>query len=90
MSEGTFQIATTLDGKVKREYAYVDSFEAHGHTWVVHRKIYGVCFGVSHGASGYALPKIDAVSAEEAKAQGIAYLDANALQIPKVIAEVMK
>ena len=90
MSEETFLIANSLDGKGRRPHPYVDSFEAHGHVWVVHRKIYGIGFKVSHRGSGYAVPSPEGVDPESAKAKAMAFLDANALSIPKAIDEVTR
>jgi len=90
MTPGTFQIATTFDGKSRRDHPYVDSFEAHGELWVIHRRLFKIGFGVSHKASGYALPKVETVRPEEAKVKAMTYLDSKADQISRVIASVMK
>lgn len=90
MTPGTFQIATTLDGKTRRDHPYIDAFEAHGFEWVIHRRLFRIGYGVSHKASGWALPKIEAVRPEEAKVKAMALLDANGAKISKAIAEVMK
>lgn len=90
MTPGTFQIATTLDGKTRRDHEYVDSFESHGELWVIHRRLFRMGYGCSHKASGYALPKVEAVRPEEAKVRAMALLDVNGSKIAKVIAEVMK
>ena len=90
MNEGTFQIATSEDGKSRKDHPYVDSFEAHGEVWVIHRRLYRIGFTVSHKASGCALPGIETVRPEEAKVKAMAFLDAKAGQISKAIAEVMK
>lgn len=90
MNEGTFQIATSEDGKSRKDHPYVDSFEAHGHAWVIHRKLYGLGFRVSHMVSGFAVPQSDANDQETAKTQAMAFLDAKAAQIPRVVAEVMR
>lgn len=90
MNEGTFQIATSEDGKSRRDHPYVDSFEAHGHVWVIHRKLYRIGYGASHKASGFGVPGVESVTPEEAKLKAMGYLDAKAAQIPKVVAEVMR
>jgi hypothetical protein len=90
MTSGTFQIATTLDGKTRRDHPYIDSFEAHGFDWVVHQRLYGIGYTVSHKASGWAIPHVESVRPEEAKVKAMAYLDSKATQITKVIASVMK
>lgn len=89
MIEGIFQISTALDGKTRRDHPYVDSFDAHGETWVTHRRLGGVSFGVSHKASGYAVPGVEGVDPQDAQTKALAVLDAKAAQIPGVIAKVM-
>jgi hypothetical protein len=86
----TFMIATTLDGQWKREHPYVDEFESSGHQWVVHPRLGGIGYTVSHKASGYALPKCESVRRQEAKMKAMAILEAKADKVLKAIAGVMK
>lgn len=60
----------TVDGKIEKPV--VDSFEAHGEVWVVHDK--AGKFSVSHGGTGWGVPRCKAFDADTSKKLAIALL----------------
>jgi hypothetical protein len=88
--QNTFMIATTLDGQAKRPHPFEESFLAHGHEWVTHRRLYGIGFAMSHRASGWKVPGTDRERAVESKVKGLEYLESKKDQIDRIIERVMK
>lgn len=81
----TFMIATTLDGQNRREHPFEESFEAYGHEWVTHRRLFGIGFAMSHRATGYKVPGTDRERAVESKVKGLELLEAKHDQIEAII-----
>ena len=86
----TFMMATTLDGQGRKEHPFEECFEAFGHEWVTHRRLYGIGFAMSHRASGWKVPGTDRERAIESKVKGLEILEAKKDQIAGIIARVLK
>lgn len=86
----TFMIATTLDGQVRRPPPFEESFEAFGHTWVTHRRIFGIGYAMSHRDTGYKIPGTDRERAIESKVIGLGILEKKQDQIDAILKALVK
>lgn len=86
MKGGTFQIARK--DQPKREHPYVDSFDFAGETFVIHARIDGIGYTASHKATGWRVPKTEAMRTEEVKHKALAVLEANAGRLAEKLAGV--
>jgi len=83
-------MATTLDGQVRKEHPFEESFEAFGHQWVTHRRLYGKGYAMSHRETGYKVPGTDRERAIESKVKGLELLEKKKDQIDAIIKGLTK
>jgi hypothetical protein len=84
---GTFMIRTGPQKSDVREHPYELEFELLGEVWVVHRRLHGIGYCLSHKATGFRVPGIDRERAVEVKFHGSEYLNTHREKIAAVIAK---
>lgn len=81
----TFQIRTGPKPSDRREHPFEESFEMFGQVWVVHRRLWGIGYALSHQETGRRVPNSERGRAVESRYHGTQFLVENQTKIEAIL-----
>jgi hypothetical protein len=84
----TFDIRTKAG--TRQPHPFEEEFFLFGEWWVVHRRLYGIGYALSHKATGFRVPDSERGRAVESKYRGSLWLTEHEAQLPALLVKASR